>query len=56
MELQTQVSDYSTKIEKLEVQAERVVELEKEVEVKEVEMVTLKEDISDALFDFEGKG
>lgn len=55
-ELEDRINLYATKIDELEEQTERVEELEEEMLAKEGEMITLKEDMSKALFDFDGQG
>ena len=55
LELENRINMYSEKIDELEVQAQRVDELEEEIAAKDAEMKTIKTTIASALFEFDGK-
>jgi chemotaxis protein MotB len=55
LELENRMNMYSEKIDELEVQAQRVDELEEEVAAKDAEMKMIKTTIARALFEFDGK-
>ena len=55
-QLEETVKDYSDKIEDLETGSQRVQELEDELAAKNRELRTLKNNISKALFEFDGQG